>query len=58
MASWPKTVPTDLRNRVEEVLSYRTRPTGQEVWGAFQEWLDANGVEPPPGLQRDGAWSR
>lgn len=47
MASWPKTVPTDLRNRIEEVLLYRTRPTGQDVWGAVYEWLEGQGVEPP-----------
>ena len=50
MASWPKTIPPDLRNRVEVVLGYRTRPTGQDVWGVVQEWLEAHKVEPPPDL--------
>lgn len=58
MASWPKTIPTDLRNRVEEVLGYRTRPSGQDVWAAVYEWLEAHGVEPPPHLQKDGTWSK
>lgn len=53
MTAWPKTTPPDLRRRVEEVLGYRTRPTGQDVWGAVQEWLEAHKVEPPTDLQDD-----
>lgn len=46
MSSWPKSIPPDLRKRVEQVLGYRTRPTRQDVWGAVHEWLEFHGVEP------------
>lgn len=42
---WPKTVPDDLRRKLEAVLGYRNRPAPQDVWGAVLEWLEANGVE-------------
>jgi hypothetical protein len=44
---WPKTVPDDLRRRLEEVLGYRNRPAPQDVWGALLEWLEGEGIEPP-----------
>lgn len=54
MTGWPKSIPSDLRNRIEEVMGFRTRPSGQDVWGAVHDWREANGVEPPPHLQDDG----
>jgi hypothetical protein len=44
---WPKTVPDDLRRKLEAVLGYRNRPAPQDVWGAVLEWLEMNGVRPP-----------
>lgn len=59
---WPHTVPTDLRRRLDEVLSFRNR-SAPEVWGVVRDWLEAHQVEmpdsvkvdPPPegGAQRD-----
>jgi hypothetical protein len=43
---WPKTVPDDLRRRLEAVLGYRNRPAPQDVWGAVVEWLESEKVEP------------
>lgn len=45
---WPKTVPDDLRRRLDAVLGYRNRPAPQDVWGAVLEWLEGEGIEPPP----------
>lgn len=42
---WPKTVPDDVRRRLEAVLSYRNRPAPKDVWGAVLEWLEAGGAE-------------
>ena len=43
---WPKTVPDDLRRKLEAVLDYRNRPAPQDVWGAVLEWLEAEGIKP------------
>lgn len=43
---WPKTVPDDLRRKLEAVLGYRNRPAPQDVWGAVLEWLESIDVEP------------
>lgn len=43
---WSKTVPDDLRRKLEAVLGYRNRPEPQDVWGAVLEWLEAEGVKP------------
>lgn len=47
MATWPKSVPDNLRPGLDAVLGYRNRPTSQDVWGAVLEWLEAEGVQPP-----------
>ena len=47
LMSWPKTVPDDLRHKLEAVLGYRNRPAPQDVWGAVVEWLEAENVEVP-----------
>lgn len=44
---WPKTVPDDLRRKLDAVLGYRIRPVPQDIWGAVLEWLEQNEVEPP-----------
>jgi hypothetical protein len=44
---WPKSVPDDLRRKLEAVLGYRNRPAPQDVWGAMLEWLQEIGVEMP-----------
>lgn len=46
---WPKTVPDDLRRKLEAVLGYRNRPAPQDVWGAVLEWLETNQVQSPVG---------
>lgn len=43
---WPKSLPEDLRCRLESVMGYR-RYGPAEVWDAVREWLEAEGVEPP-----------
>lgn len=45
--SWPKTVPDDLRRKLEAVLGYRNRPAPQDIWGAVLEWLEATELESP-----------
>ena len=47
---WPKTVPDDLRRKLEPVLGYRNRPAPQDVWGAVLEWLEEERVNAPEGL--------
>lgn len=43
---WPATPSEDLRHRLEEVLSWRSfGPV--EVYAAFAEWCEEQGVEPP-----------
>ena len=44
---WPKTVPDDLRRKLEAVLGYRNRPEPQDVWGAVLEWLESKGIAMP-----------
>lgn len=44
---WPKTVPDDLRRKLEAVLGYRNRPAPQDAWGAVLEWLEESDVEAP-----------
>lgn len=44
--SWPHRIPAGLRNRLEAVLSQRSHGAA-EIWGALQEWLEAEGVEKP-----------
>ena len=49
---WPKSVPQDLRKRLDEVLSFRTfGPT--DVWSEVRDWLIAHGVEAPDELPED-----
>ena len=43
---WPKSLPDDLRHRLESVMGYRCFGPS-EVWDAVREWLEAEGVEPP-----------
>jgi hypothetical protein len=49
---WPKTVPDDLRCKLEAVLGYRNRPAPQDVWGVVLEWLEAREVEPTERAER------
>lgn len=51
---WPKTVPEDLRRKLEAVLGYRNRPMPQDLWGAVLEWLEAEGVTVPSDIDRNG----
>lgn len=44
--SWPYSIPTDLRFRLEQELSKRN-VGAPEVWGEVRDWLDANDVEVP-----------
>jgi hypothetical protein len=50
--TWPKTVPDDLRRKLEAVLGYRNRPAPQDVWGVVLEWLEAREVEPTERAER------
>ncbi|MCU0826672.1 MAG: DUF3486 family protein [Tabrizicola sp.] len=43
---WPKTVPEDLRRRLEGVLGYRQFGPA-EIWDELREWLEKQGIEPP-----------
>lgn len=50
---WPYTVPSDLRRRLDEVLSLRNRGA-PEVWGEVRDWLVAHGIEMPDSVTFDG----
>lgn len=52
MMTWPKSVPPDLKKRLDEVLSFRTFGPA-EVWGEVRDWLVAHGVEAPDKLPED-----
>lgn len=47
---WPHSFPASLRPRLEEVLSFRNHGPA-EVWGPVRDWLEANGVEMPEGIE-------
>jgi hypothetical protein len=48
--TWPYSVPTDLRRRLDGVLSQRSRGAA-EVWGEVRDWLVEQGVEMPEAIQ-------
>ncbi len=54
---WPKSLPDDLRHRLESVMGYR-RFGPSEVWDAVREWLESEGVEPPLKDPLNGAEKR
>lgn len=43
---WPKSLPDDLRRRLEGVMGYRSFGPA-EVWDAVREWLEERGIEAP-----------
>ncbi|NOD92489.1 hypothetical protein GS636_06795 [Ruegeria sp. HKCCD4884] len=47
MNKWPRTIPYDLRCRLETLLEYRDAPSIQTQWGTILEWLEHHGVTPP-----------
>ena len=47
MRKWPRTIPIDLRCKLESLREYRSAPSLQDDWGAVFEWLNKLGVEPP-----------
>lgn len=50
--TWPNSCPPDLREELERVLGWRSHGPA-ELWGAFKEWAERHGVEPPAELPDD-----
>lgn len=44
--SWPNRIPSDLRRRIDAVLSMRNSDAN-EIWTELREWLIQNGLESP-----------
>ncbi len=47
MNQWPRTIPFDLKKRLEALREYRSAPSVQSEWGEIFDWLEKHGVEPP-----------
>ncbi|WP_162896874.1 hypothetical protein [Ruegeria sp. AD91A] len=47
MKKWPRTIPYDLKCRLEQLREYRSTLSIQTQWGEVLEWLEKHGVEPP-----------
>jgi hypothetical protein len=43
---WPHTCPSDLRRRLEGVLSFRS-PGPAEIWSEIRDWLVQQDIEAP-----------
>ncbi|WP_170425682.1 hypothetical protein [Ruegeria arenilitoris] len=50
MTTWPRTIPFDLKKRLETQQQYRSLPSLQSQWTEIREWLEKHGVEAPEGL--------
>lgn len=49
MKKWPRTIPYDLRCRLEALHEYRDAPSLQSQWATIYEWLEKHDVTPPDG---------
>ncbi|WP_170746512.1 hypothetical protein [Ruegeria lacuscaerulensis] len=47
MTKWPRTIPYDLRCKLEGLREYRSAPSLQDDWGAIFEWLHKHDIQPP-----------
>jgi len=52
--SWPHSIPSGLRRRIDSVLIHVWRD-GAEVWAEVRDWLEENGVEMPEGIEVEQA---
>lgn len=43
---WPRSIPEDLRRRLEGVMGYRSFGPA-EIWDTLREWLESEGIDPP-----------
>ena len=46
---WPKTIPEDLRCKLESVMGFRSFGPA-DLWGEIREWLDHHEVPAPDRL--------
>lgn len=50
MPDWPSRIPPDLRASLDTQNTYRDRPSPQDTWTVFLEWLQRHHVEAPDTL--------
>ncbi|WP_058275850.1 hypothetical protein [Ruegeria atlantica] len=47
MKRWPRTIPYDLKCKLENLRENRSAPSLQDDWSAIFEWLTKHDVQPP-----------
>ena len=50
MPAWPRTIPQDLKHKLDALEGFRNPPGHQDRWGAIREWLEGHGLDAPAGL--------
>ncbi len=60
MTEWPRTIPFDLKCKLEQLQEWRSKPSLQDEWTTIREWLTKHGVEACPGkvvaATKDEVW--
>ncbi len=53
MTEWPRTIPFDLKCKLEQLQEWRSKPNLQDEWATIREWLTKHGVTAPDVLPRE-----